>query len=73
MAMLLRKFSPEITKIAAVQGISYDDAVQGILTGHLSLPVRLPLSPEEEQQAFEDELIEAMRQPIHPGYTGQYL
>lgn len=74
MTTIIYHFPPsQVHKLAEAQGITYEDALQELVNGTLTLPERLPLSPEEEQQSFEDELIEAMQRPITSGYTGQYI
>lgn len=63
----------DVRKLAQAQGLSYEETLNELNAGILSLPERLPPSPEEEQQSFEDLLIEAMSRPIDPGYYGQTL
>jgi hypothetical protein len=63
----------EVRKLAEAQGLSYEETLNELNAGILTLPERLPLSPEEEQQSFEDLLIEAMSRPVSPDYFGQTL
>lgn len=59
------RFPPrEVRKLAEAQGLSYEDTFKELASGALTLPERLPLSPEEEQQSFEEELIESMSYPV---------
>jgi hypothetical protein len=71
--IVIRRFHPDLIKLAKVHGLSNEDAEKEVLAGRLSLPESLPLSPEEALQAFEDELFEAMCTPVPPDYFGQTL
>lgn len=71
--IIFHKHSLALQKLAKTQGLTYEEAEKEVLAGRLSLPESLPLSPEEAQQAFEDELIEAMAAPVQPDYFGQTL
>jgi hypothetical protein len=65
MTTIIFRFPPsQVRKLAESQGLSYEDTLKELNSGSLTLPARLPLSPEEEQQSFEDELIECLTEPI---------
>lgn len=65
MTVIIFRFPPlEVRRLAKAQGLSYEETLTELIKGSLTLPERLPLSPEEEQQSFEDELIEGMSYPV---------
>lgn len=71
--MIIFQHSLALQKLAKAQGLTNEEAAQEVMAGRLSLPETLPLSPEEAQQAFEDELTQAMLTPVRPDYFGQTL
>jgi hypothetical protein len=63
--MVIYRFPPgAVRKLMAIHGLSEEDVLTELHTGQLTLPERLPLSPEEAQQELEDELIAAMTAPL---------
>lgn len=74
MTTIIYRFPPrEVRRLAEAQGITFEDALKELSNGTLTLPERLPISPEEAQQSFEEEILEAMSRPILPDYFGQTL